>query len=147
MAAKTNEELNLTPFIGLFAMLVVLLLVTAVWNTTEVLSTNTASSTASSDPNPTPPPKENKPNLDLNVTVLLDKVQVTVNSKPIFFPLINGEIDEVNLVAYMKQLKDLDKDKKDLVLYTDNRIPYRHLIKTFDLLIGAGFPDVGVSTQ
>lgn len=127
-------------------MLVVLLLVTAVWNTTEVLSTNTSSSTASSDPSPSPP-KDDKPKLDLNVTVLTDKIQVTVNSKPYFFPLINGEIDEASLLAYLKQLKAGYPEKKDLVLYTDNRSPYRHLIKTFDLLIGAGFPDVGVSTQ
>lgn len=145
MAKETNEELNLTPFIGLFAMLVVLLLVTAVWNTVEVLPTNTSNSTASSAPTPQVP--DNKPKLDLSVTVLVDKIQVSVNSKPYFFNFNNGEIVEEGFVQYLETLKVSFPEKNDVVLYTDNRVPYKHLVQTFDLLIGAGFPDVGVSTQ
>jgi biopolymer transport protein ExbD len=145
LAKETNEELNLTPFIGLFAMLVVLLLVTAVWNTVEVLPTNTSNSTANSNPSPQPP--DNKPKLDLSVTVLVDKIQVSVNTKPYYFEFVGGEIVETRLVPYLESLKRSYPEKNDVVLYTDNRVPYKHLVQTFDLLIGAGFPDVGVSTQ
>lgn len=146
MAKETNEELNLTPFIGLFAMLVVLLLVTAVWNRIEVLSTNSANSTASSNPNPEPE-DPNKPKIDLNLTILEDKVQVTVNQKANFIPIVDGNLDLEALKSFMEAIKLQNPEKKDLILYTDNRTPYRHLIQVFDLLIGVGFPDVGVSTQ
>ena len=149
MAKETNEELNLTPFIGLFAMLVVLLLVTAVWNTVEVLGTNSSNAPSSAvAPASPPPPQDNKPKVELALTVLVDKVQISVNSKPVDFPLLAGsEIDKDRITQYMKTLKDLYPEKKDITLYTDNRTPYRHMIESFDLLVGADFPDVGVSTQ
>ncbi|MEC9283528.1 MAG: biopolymer transporter ExbD [Bdellovibrionota bacterium] len=145
MAKETNEELNLTPFIGLFAMLVVLLLLTAVWNQIEVLSTNSANSTASN--NPSPPSEPEKEKIDLSVSVLEDKVQVSLNSQANYFPILDSEINKDQLSNYMKKVKNRYPEKSDVLLYTDNRIPYRHLIEVFDLLVGVGFQDVGVSTQ
>ena len=38
-------------------------------------------------------------------------------------------------------------DRKDVILNTENQIPYKHMIVTFDTLVGEGWPDVGVNTQ
>ena len=147
MAKEVNEELNLTPFIGLFAMLVVLLLLTAVWNSVEVLATNSslpAEPGASSSSSPAP---ESKPKLELSLTVFTDKIQLQVDQEVQEFPLLQGEIDKVSISRVLTQVKQAHPEKTDVNLYTDNRVPYRHLIESFDLLVANQFPDVGVSTQ
>ena len=63
---KVNVELNMTPFIGLFALLVVMLLLTAVWNHIAVLSTDTSATTASDSPTN----DNDKKKASLHVTIL-----------------------------------------------------------------------------
>ncbi|MFK8137891.1 MAG: ExbD/TolR family protein [Bdellovibrionales bacterium] len=144
MAKKTNEELNLTPFIGLFAMLVVMLLLTAVWNQVQSLGTNSTPSNSSAPVSPADP---NKPQIDLNIVIMADRLQINVNTKPIDFYLEAGNINVTAFRDYIKLLKSTYPEKTDMILYSENQSPYKHLIQVFDVLVGNGFPDVGVSTN
>ena len=142
MARKVNEDLNLTPFIDLFSTLVVFLLLTAVWNQLNSLSTNIENSTSSDS---TPPPKKE---VQLGITVFQDKVQILEDNKPINIPnTAKGEMDMTNIVKYIQYLHQKYPTKKNITLNTANTIPYGHMIQIFDTLVGEDFPDVGVNTQ
>lgn len=138
---KVNVELNMTPFIGLFALLVVMLLLTAVWNHIAVLSTDTSATTASESP-------LNGNRANLNVTILSDRVEMSENEKAIDVSHINGkEIDKMRMVQVLSQWKQKYPTRSDVVLNTENTVTYDQLIVVFDTLVGNEWPDVGVNTQ
>lgn len=136
-----NEELNLTPFIGLFAMLVVLLLVTAVWNRVYVFQTNTSASTASDSPQP------DKKEVTLSLTILSDRVEMSEDEKGVTVMHEGDELNTSRIIATLADWRQRHPKKQDVVLNTDNRVPYYQLIELFDVLVGNDWPDVGVSTQ
>ena len=138
---KVNVDLNMTPFIGLFALLVVMLLLTAVWNRLFVLSTDTGASTASSSPMP------QKKQVQLSVTVLKNRLELNEDKKIISIPHQAGFVDKMRLVQYLHFWKKKYPKKTDVILNTENSVPYQQLISVFDTLVGNDWPDVGVSTQ
>ena len=141
---KVNIELNMTPFIGLFALLVVMLLLTAAWNHIAVLSTNTSSTTASD----TPPPEDNEKKASLHVTILSDRLEMSENEKAINIPHVNtNEIDTMRLVQVLNQWKQKHPSRSDVILNTENTVTYSQLITVFDTLVGNAWPDIGVNTQ
>lgn len=147
MSKKVNVDLNLTPFIGLFALLVVNLLLTAVWNHVAALSTNTASTSASSDPNP-PPEEPDKKKVSLKVTIMRDKVEMSEDEKIDEVPhLVGGKINNLIFIEKLKVWKQKYPKRNDVILNTENGVTYQMLITVFDTLVGNEWPDVGVSTQ
>ncbi|MCB0421316.1 MAG: biopolymer transporter ExbD [Bdellovibrionales bacterium] len=145
MAKKVNVELNMTPFIGLFALLVVMLLLTAVWNKVAMLSTDTASTTSSDSP----PPMSEEKKVKLNVTILKNHIEMAEDEKGTNIPYVNQEVDRMRLATIVNQWKRKYPDRTDIVLNTENNsnVTYDKLIAVFDTLVGHGFPDVGVNTQ
>ena len=139
---KVNVELNMTPFIGLFALLVVMLLLTAVWNHILALSTNTSSTTSSEE---AAPPDPNR--IDFSVIILDDRLDLKMGKEPTPVPHIDGKIDKNNLVRILSFWKSSYPDRSDVILSTSDNVTYSQLIETFDTLVGNGWEDVGVSTQ
>ncbi|MBT4761121.1 MAG: hypothetical protein HOO06_05425 [Bdellovibrionaceae bacterium] len=139
---KVNVELNMTPFIGLFALLVVMLLLTAVWNNISALSTNTSASTASDEASP--PPKNQ---VNLTVTILTKGVEMAENTKGNVIPHLSGEVNKASFITALQVWRSKYPKRKDLVLNTENGVTYKMLITVFDTLVGEGWHDVGVSTQ
>lgn len=138
MAKKVNVELNMTPFIGLFALLVVMLLLTAVWSNLAALATNTGSGSNDS-------PQDKK--IQLFVTVMQNKVEVTENQTGLIIPHKGNHIDFSALSVHLETWKEKYPDKTDVILNTENEVTYEELIGVFDALVGHGFPDVGINTQ
>ena len=138
---KVNVELNMTPFIGLFALLVVVLLLTAVWNSISALSTNTSTSTASDEA--TPP----KNQVNLTITILTKGVEMAENAKGKNIPHLNGVVNKASFAVALQNWRIKYPKRKDVVLNTENGVTYKMLITVFDTLVGEGWHDVGVSTQ
>lgn len=139
-----SEFLNLTPFIDLFSTLIIFLIMTAVWNSIEALSTNVENIT--SDPSSTPdnpPPKK----VALSAAIMPDRVEFAEDDKSEKIPMVNGEIDVNAIGTYLAVWRAKYPDRKDIILNTANTVPYRHMITVFDTLVGNGWPDVGVNTQ
>lgn len=139
---SVNVELNMTPFIGLFALLVVNLLLTAVWNHVTALSTNTQNSTAAADSDP--PPKDQ---VNLSVTIMRSSLEMAENAKGTSIPHAGADIDKEGLIRNLALWREKYPKRKDVVLNTENGVSYRMLITTFDTLTGEGWHDVGVSSQ
>lgn len=143
MARKhMHADLNLVPFIDLFSTLICFLLMTAVWNQIEALSTNVESVTTSDSPAPPDPNKVN-----LTVTVLRDRIEMAENETAYKFSIINGQLPMDKVIRGLEVWREKYPNRKDIILNTENEIPYKYMIATFDTLVGNGWPDVGVNTQ
>ncbi len=141
-ASSDGENLNLTPFIDLFSVLVLFLISTAVWQQLSSLSTNVDNSTSSD--NPVPKEKE----VSLSITLLPDKVQLLESEKATDIPNVAGqELNKERIKSSIEQWRLKFPDKKDVTLNTANTILYGNMITVFDIVVGAGFPNVGVNTQ
>ena len=139
---STNVELNLVPFIDLLSTLICFLLITAVWQQINVLSTTTSSTTSSDSATP---PDEKK--VDLNVSLLLDHLELSEDKKSIKIPHVNGEPDYPALLRVLNDWKSRYPKRSDLVLYSDSQAPYKQLIKLMDTMSEGQFGDVGVNTN
>ena len=153
-AGGGKDDLNLVPFIDLFSVLICFLIMTAVWNQIEALSTNvdnvTSSDNAASQENP------NQKKETLTVTLLKDRMEMaesvsmgarTLREKNYKIANIGPEIDVAKMDRVLDDWKKRYPNKKDVILNTDNQILYNKLIQVFDALVGAGYPDVGINTQ
>ncbi len=142
MARTIHADLNLTPFIDLFSTLICFLLMTAVWNQIEALSTNVDAVTSSDSP---APPDTNKVNL--TITIMQDRIEMAENETAYKFPIEKGELPLDKVKRALEVWREKYPDRKDIVLNTENETPYKYMIATFDTLVGNGWPDVGVNTQ
>jgi biopolymer transport protein TolR len=138
---KVNVELNLTPFIDLFSTLVCFLLLTAVWNQVEALSTNVDNVTSSDSQ------QDQKEKVNLSATIFKDRVEFSADSKVQTAFIRDGIIDKEAAARILTYWRQLYPDRKDIILNTENAVAYKHLVGVFDILVGNGWPDVGVNTQ
>ena len=147
MASKRGtEDINLTAMIDLFSTLIIFLLMTAVWNQIDSLSTNVDNVTASDSPQPQTEPEKKK--AMLSITILTDRIEMTEDESITQFPLLKGAaIDFDRMKGLLTSWRSKYPDRKDIILHTHNEAPYQHLIQIFDFMVGQGWPDVGVNTQ
>ena len=141
--AVKSEFLNLTPFVDLFSVLVIFLIMTAAWSQVSALSSNAEDTASATEPPPVPPPKK----VTLSVSLFPDRIEIIEDQENVSVPHISGELDITRLEAQMDVWRQKYPDRKDVVLNTDNKVPYRHMILAFDTLVGKGWGDVGVNTQ
>ena len=154
-AGGGKDDLNLVPFIDLFSTLICFLIMTAVWNQIESLSTNVDNVSSSDSAAAAEDPNARKESL--TVTLLADRVEMSENvtqggrvltEKTYKIPTIAaGTIDQEKMQRVLDIWKNNYPNKQDVILNTENHIVYNQMIQTFDMLVGAGFPDVGVNTQ
>ncbi len=153
-AGSSKDDLNLVPFIDLFSTLIVFLIMTAVWSQLETLSTNVDSVTSSDGAAANEDPNARKESL--LVTILKDRVEMGENvtqggrviaEKNYKIANVGNGIDQSKMQRVLENWRSKYPNKKDVILNTENQIVYNQMIQTFDMLVGAGFPDVGVNTQ
>ncbi len=144
---SSNFELNLVPFIDLFSALICFLLMTAAWQNLEVVNTGQPPKPLDAAANPYKPqpdvPAEVK--TTLAVTLYYDRVDLGENNQIHRIPHLDGAIDTANLMVTLDDWHRRYPKKKDVVLSTENRAPYKHLITLMDRLSEAGFPEVGIT--
>jgi biopolymer transport protein ExbD len=153
-AGGSKDDLNLVPFIDLFSTLICFLIMTAVWNQIQSLTTNVDNVSSSDTQAANEDPNARKESL--TVTLLTDRVEMSENvtqgarvltEKTYKIPTISGQIDPEKMQRVLDLWHSHYPAKKDVILNTENHIVYNQMIQTFDLLVGSGFPDVGVNTQ
>jgi|GEM_PF-4934374 len=141
MARKVNQELSLTSYIDLMSTLIIFLLMTAVWTHIDALSTNTSSVTSSDG---TSSDKTKK--VQLSITIFPDKTELAEDSVIQAVPHVGGYADQDGIKRQLGRWKAKYPSRNDVILNTINEVPYRLLIEVFDVLVGNGWPDVGVNT-
>lgn len=153
-AGGGDDDLNLVPFIDLFSVLICFLIMTAVWNQIEALSTNVDSVTSSDGAAARENPNQRKETL--TVTLLKDRMEMSENvsvgaralrEKNYKIAYLGPNLDHDKINRVLNDWKRRYPNKQDIILNSDNQILYDRLIKVFDALVGAGYPDVGINTQ
>jgi biopolymer transport protein ExbD len=143
---SANFELNLVPFIDLFSALICFLLMTAAWQNLEVVNTGAPPKAVDLRDDDQPLPIQPAlPKVDLAVTLYFDRVDLSENNHVRSIPHLSGSIDTENLKSSLAIWHKRYPEKKDVLLSTENRSPYKHLITLMDRLIDAGFPEVGIT--
>ncbi len=145
---SANFELNLVPFIDLFSALICFLLMTAAWQNLEVINTGAppkAIDLRDENDEPTPMPKSDKPKVALVVTLYFDRLEVGEDAIVRSYPHIAGTPDFQRLSMTLADWRKRFPDRKDVLLSTENRAPYKHLIKLMDTFILGEFPEVGIT--
>ena len=149
MAGKRqSEELDLTPFIGLFAMLVVLLLVTASWSKLYSFKTKFSKAVESIAP---PPGEEKKKELSLKILAFKDRI---------FFIVQKGEKKRTKQLTFRSDNLPLEKIKSQILRWSqfygeDKQITlesvpdfqYGTLIEIYDTIFGVGMKTIAISTK
>jgi biopolymer transport protein ExbD len=145
---SANFELNLVPFIDLFSALICFLLMTAAWQNLEVVSTGTppkAVDLRDENDEPQPEIKPEKPKVALAVTLYFDRLDIAEDSQVHSYPHISGAPDYQKLEATLADWHKRFPGRKDVLLSTENRAPYKYLIKLMDTFIAGEFPEVGIT--
>src|SRR5690606_15226329 len=111
--------------------LICFLLITAVWQQLDTMSSNAppkATAEIPEDPQPTPPPDQEK-KVMLVLAVGLDKLDLSEDEKLTSIPYVGGEPDIDRLVTALRDWKARYPDRKDVILATDNRAKYKYLVR------------------
>lgn len=143
---SASFELNLVPFIDMFSTLICFLLITAAWQSLESVNTGTPPKSVESLEDT--PPSEPEPKVKkavLAVTLFFDRLEVAEDETKKVFPNRGKEIDTQSLALVLVEWKRKYPERKDVILSTENRAPYRHLIRLMDTFIAGQFPEVGIT--
>ena len=144
---KQNEDLDLTPFIGLFAMLVVLLLVTASWS--KLYSFKTKFSKSLKDLSQEEPLRSKKKEVTLKILAFKSKL---------FLVEEGDQKRTVSLdITSTRWPQDLEKNilrwskihglEKQITIESVADFSYGRLIEIYDYIFGAGMQVIAISTN
>lgn len=148
MAKKGNDELDLTPFIGLFAMLIVLLLLTASWSKLYSFKTQFNKSVDSADVSP-PADASNKKETDLKVQaykgylVMFEDGEQQVKEKISF----TGVAQSSSLVGKINGWKKKYGVEKQITIETVADYKYGDVITIYDIIFSNGIEKIAISTS
>lgn len=146
---KTREagssELQMTPIMNVFLILVPFLLLTASFVKLAVLEMTLPALNQSAG-SVTPASENNKP-LVLNMLAVRQN-GFELKSPTLTFSFIEkkGEqYDFEQLQANLRQIKDKFPDSEDMVIQPDDAIKYDDVIKVMDRCRDSGFPNISIS--
>lgn len=143
---SSNFELNLVPFIDMFSTLICFLLITAAWQNLESVNTGAAPKHVESlqDTPPSSPQPEVK-KVALSVVLHFDKIDISEDNVVHSLAHRGRDPDIEGLSRVLKEWKKKYPARRDLVLATENRAPYKHLIGLMDVFIRGEFPEVAIT--
>jgi biopolymer transport protein ExbD len=143
---SVNAELNLVPYIDLLSTLICFLLITAVWQQIDAMSTNSnppAGSASTDAPSPAPDPNK----VDLSVAIYQDHFEASAGLEKSVIGFTGDKPDYAQLQQVLRGWKQRWPNRNDVVLHSDSQAPYKFLIGVMDSLSEADFADIGVNTH
>ncbi len=132
---KIDSEIPLVPFIDLLLCCVMFLLVSAVWNATEVMET--------SMPGPTPDGEEPPPLEERGVGL-----HVTADGYVITTP--DGshlDVAEASAIEQLRNTRRVVGQQASLLITADDGVAYDRVIHAMDYARGSGFEAISVSDR
>lgn len=146
------SNLNLVPFIDLFSMIIIFLIITAVFDRLAALQMNMGTEDKGSVSVPTPEMK--KIVAKLKVTLFEDHMMLSDADKNFKLEKTKGvdqkgnevmQYDLAVLEDFMTKARERNPEKKDIVIFSNDKAPYMDLIKVMDYALGAKFTDLIVT--
>jgi len=142
-----DEELQLVPFIDMFAVLLTFLLITATILQTAIieLSLPTAAGTGTSAQGQ----NESSPQ-PLTLSVIITDKGLTIGGSGAILPMIakkGGNYDFGELSRQLGKIKEKFSTQTQVIIVCEPEIIYDNIIKTMDCCLEAGFPEIALSGQ
>ena len=135
---SVDTTVNLVPFIDLLCSLIAFLMMTAVW--TQVGKLQVAQQ---GGPSADTPP-DNKPTLQLNLTLTERGYLLSAGASAIEVPKKDGSYDGKGLMEKLKVVKSDNPDQRTITVSAEDAVEYQDLVRVVDLCIEADLPDVSV---
>jgi biopolymer transport protein TolR len=132
-----DADLNLVPYIDLLTCMVAFLLITAVWSQLARLS---VAQKGQGEESLTPIEKGPR----IAVLVLADGFSVVAEDTQKPIPKRDGQLDYAALKTALAYVKDTHPDAKDVQILSEDGIIFDTLVRTMDVAIATGFPDVAL---
>jgi biopolymer transport protein TolR len=149
---KSNKKpldaaINLVPFIDLLSCCISFLLITAVWTQLARMDVTQKGQGAAGSTDEKPPEAQ------IQLTLFIDSdgytfATSTGENTPI--PKKGEEYDFTKLADVLKNIRSnpqVPADKRDIAVKSDDKVVYNNIIRTMDIVISAGFPDIGLSDK
>lgn len=136
---KDEDDLNITPVMNIFLILVPFLLLTAVFVKISILEFSLPGSQAAAKHQGSPPV--------LAILAIRDsgfELKVQGKSLP-FIARQNRDFDFAALVTQLKQIKERFAETEDIILAPEAAIKYDTLIKVMDRCREQGFVNISIS--
>ena len=140
-----DAAINLVPFIDLLSCCISFLLITAVWTQLARMDVTQKGQGAAGSTDEKPPEAQIQLTLYINQDGYTFATS-TGESTPI--PKKGEEYDYAKLADTLKGIRSnpqVPADKRDIAVKSDDKIVYKNIIATMDVVISAGFPDIGLS--
>ncbi len=142
-----DASVNLVPFIDLLSCCLAFLLITAVWTQLARMDVTQKGQGAAGSTDEKPPEPV------ISLTLFIDKDGYTFatsagETTPI--PMQGEDYDYAKLADVLKHVRDnpaVPADKRDIAVKSDDAVIYNKIIRTMDIVISSGFPDIGLSDK
>ena len=138
---RDDDEVNITPVMNLFLVLIPFLLLTAEFVRIAVLELNLPATGAAKDPGK----KDNKP-------LVLIMVRIDENGIKIKGPNVNSMIARTansyefeKLKKEIKQIKAKYPDTDEVMVQSTDNVTYENIVHVMDACRDNGFPNVSIS--
>ena len=146
---RSGDDLDLTPFIGLFAMLVVLLLVTASWS--KLYSFKTKFSKSVESLAPSEPEKKKKKEVTLKILAYKNKLVFVVEEgekkKSKELRITPRQLQPGRLKNQILRWSQSYGAEKQITIESVADFQYGTLIEIYDSVFGAGMEVIAISTS
>lgn len=122
----SDNDLNLTPVMNLFMVIIPFLLLTAVFAKTAIIDTYLPQESEGGKGNQATPPKI------LIVKVVEKGIELGGVGDGIFIPKIEGKLNLKQLAAELVKLKDKYPKEEEAILLFDPQMPYEQVVQIMD---------------
>ena len=140
---RRDPELNVTPVMNVFLILIPFLLLTAVFVRIAVLELALPSIARKSETQRTQPPEQ----LVLNM-LTIDEGGFQLKSTGMTFariPVRNGRYDYKALAEQLKKVKQKYAESEDIIIAPASSIKYETIVQVMDTCRESGFPNISIS--
>jgi biopolymer transport protein ExbD len=147
-----DYELNLIPFIDLLSVLISFLLITAVW--TQIARINVDNKVGTGAGQGQKPPDDVIIAVTIGEGGFLVSVgslartadgQIVPDERKIEVPKVGGQLDYGELAKKLKELRTQYPAKGDILVRSQDKVPYKELISTMDVCLAHEFKSISVA--
>ncbi|HVJ65690.1 MAG TPA: biopolymer transporter ExbD [Bdellovibrionota bacterium] len=137
------SNLNLVPFIDLFSTMIIFLIITAVFDQLAAVQINMGAEDKPADAVPATPIK--KIEASLKVTIHEDSIELFDAGQREVINKQDGEYDFAPVRAFAEAAREKYPEKKDVVVFSDDKAKYKDLVSVMDEFLGESFTEVVVT--
>ncbi len=137
------SNLNLVPFIDLFSTMIIFLIVTAVFDQLAAVKINMGAEDKPADSVPQQPIKKIEANLKITITE--NSIELFDAGKREVIKKQDGEFDYSVVRAFAEQTREKYPEKKDVVIFSQDKALYKDLIAVMDEFLGQSFTELVVT--